>query len=160
MDLVAQPPVHRAAGGPVVAHFGLTVVDLDAATAFFEEVLGMQPLERVDLDEEFSVGVTGVRGAVLSVAFLQATGLTVELLEYVAGPPAARAAALRPCDPGAAHLALYVESIDPLVEQAREHGWLLAGQVQPIRIGPRAGGRAAYLSDSSGAVIELVERPL
>lgn len=144
--------------GPVVAHFGLTVANLETATVFFEEVLGMHRLERVDLDGDFSAGVTGVSGAVLSVCFLQANGLMVELLEYVAGPPATRAP-IRPCDPGAAHLALYVEAIDPLVEQARDHGWTLAGRVQPIAVGPRTGGRAAYLSEPSGAVIELVERP-
>lgn len=140
------------------AHHGITVADLDASVAFFRDVLGLRPQPRIDLDEEFSSGVTGIAGAQLSVVFLTGPGLDVELLQY-AGPSDRGRVVARSCDAGSAHLALYVQDVHDVVRRAYPHGWTLLGAVQPICVGPRAGGRAAYLHDRDGAVLELVQRP-
>jgi catechol 2,3-dioxygenase-like lactoylglutathione lyase family enzyme len=140
------------------AHHGMTVASIDAALGLFVGVLGFTPSERIELDEEFSAGVTGVEGARISVVFVETPGLAVELLSYAgtADRPVHRP---RPCDPGAAHLALYVDDLDAVAAAAEGAGWRLAGSVMPITTGPRKGGRAAYLTDAGGSVVELVQRP-
>lgn len=141
-----------------LAHHGITVVDLEASSAFFADVLGFVPSPRIDLDEEFSAGVTGVQGARISVVFLDGPDFAVELLQYD-GPPDRGTGGSRPCDAGAAHLALYVDDVVDVVRRAEPHGWCPAGAVQPITTGPRQGGLAVYLRDEVGAVVELVQRP-
>jgi catechol 2,3-dioxygenase-like lactoylglutathione lyase family enzyme len=141
-----------------LAHHGITVRDLDRELAFFVGVLGFTASPRIDLDEEFSSGVTGIAGARISVRFLEIPGLHVELLQYD-GPADRPTSVHRPSDPGAAHLALYVDDVRSVVAAAAETGWHLAGAVQPITVGPRAGGRAAYLTNRDGAVVEVVQRP-
>jgi catechol 2,3-dioxygenase-like lactoylglutathione lyase family enzyme len=142
-----------------VNHHGITVSDLDRSLEFFVGVLGFEPGPTVDLDEEFSSGVTGVGGARIKVAFVRGPGIDVELLQYL-GPDDRRAVDARPCDVGSAHLALFVDDIAAVVSASEPAGWRLAGVVQPITTGPRAGGSAAYLRDADGITIELVERPV
>lgn len=141
-----------------LAHHGITVVDLEASSAFFADVLGFARRPRIDLDETFSSGVTGIAGARISVVFLEGPGFAVELLQYD-GPPDRAQGRSRSCDAGAAHLALYVDDVVDVVRRAEPHGWRPAGAVQPINVGPRSGGLAVYLRDEAGAVVELVQRP-
>ena len=141
-----------------VNHHGITVTDIEKSVEFFVGVLGFQSGPTVELDETFSAGVTGVEGAVIKVAFVEGPGINVELLQYLA--PADRSVVrARPCDVGSAHLALFVDDVDAIVEAATQAGWELAGVVQPIVVGPRAGGRAAYVRNSDGTTLELVQRP-
>lgn len=142
-----------------LAHHGITVRDLEASSAFFTDVLGLARGPQVDLDEEFSAGVTGVQGARISVVFLEGQGFAVELLQYHGPRGRFPSTGARPCDAGACHLALYVDDVADVVDRAASHGWGLAGAVQPITTGPRRGGLAAYLRDEAGAVLELVQRP-
>jgi hypothetical protein len=55
---------------------------------------------------------------------------------------------------GSVHLALFVDDID-----AHRRQRTLTGSIQPIVVGPRAGGRAAYLSDAAGTPLEVMQRP-
>lgn len=141
-----------------LAHHGITVSDLDATSAFFADVLGFLAQERIDLDEAFSAGITGIQGAAISVVHMQGPGFTVELLQYH-GPADRKSASIRPCDAGAAHLALYAPNLRDVVDRAAAYGWLPAGDIQLIATGSRRGGRAVYLHDADGAVLELVQRP-
>lgn len=145
--------------GPELGHHGITVRDLDAAARFFTGVFALVPGPRIELDEAFSAGVTGVPGARISVVLLQGRGFTLELLEYHGPNDRAKASQVRPCDAGAAHLALYVADLEDVVARAEPYGWRPAGTVQPITVGPRRGGLAVYLRDPGGAILELVQRP-
>lgn len=142
-----------------VAHHGITVARMDRALDFFVGVLGFEPQPELQLEESFAAGVTGVAGARIRVVFVQAPGLMIELLEYLA-PPDRRASGARPCDAGSSHLALSVTGIESLVDAAVEAGWRLAGEIRTIVVGPRAGGLAAYLTDDDGTVVELVQHPV
>ena len=152
---MTSPPNHRVEGAN---HFGITVSDIETSLAFFVGILGFEEGPTVDLDETFSAGVTGIDGALIRVTFVEGPGVTVELLQYLA--PAGRSATpTRPCDVGSAHLAFFVVGIEAIVAAAAGAGWSLAGAIQPIVSGPRAGGRAAYIRDTDGITLELVERP-
>ncbi|MCW2830769.1 MAG: Glyoxalase/bleomycin resistance protein/dioxygenase [Aeromicrobium sp.] len=141
-----------------LAHHGITVTALDASASFFVDVLGFEVSPRIDLDETFSAGVSGVPGALISVVFVQRPGVPVELLQYQ-GPSERASVTTRPCDAGSAHLALYVDDVRDVVGRAAGYGWTPLGAVQLITTGPRAGGLAVYLHDPDGAVLELVQRP-
>lgn len=139
-------------------HFGITVSNLNKSLDFFVDVLGFDAGPTVDLDEAFSAGVTGVDGAVIRVAFVDGPGVTVELVQYLA-PTGRESVTTLPCDVGSAHLAFFVDDIDAIVTAATHAGFALAGSIQPIAVGPRAGGRAAYIRNADGTTLELVQRP-
>lgn len=140
-----------------VGHHGMTVRDPARTERFFVDVLGFRRAQRVELDRAFSSGVSGVEGATIAVQFLDGPGITVELLRYRG--VSTDAVRPSPADPGSAHLALYVAGLDEIVKKAAPLGWRPAGRVMDITVGPRVGGRAVYLTDDDGAVVELVEPP-
>lgn len=141
------------------AHHGITVSDLRRSQRFFVDVLGFEPRGEVDLDTTFSSGITGIPGAKIRVALLAGPGVDVELLEYAPTADVDAVVQRRSSDVGAVHLALYVDDVDAAVREAAKHGWRLAGAIQTITVGPRVGGRAAYLIDSDGLTLEFVQRP-
>ena len=63
-------------------HTGITVADLDRSLAFWQGVLGFQLSHRAHHTGELASEVTGVSGAEISIAVLQAPGHRIELLEY------------------------------------------------------------------------------
>lgn len=139
------------------AHHGITVSDLRRSQRFFVDVLGFESRGEVDLDATFSSGITGIPDAKIRVALLSGPGIDVELLEYAS--PADAAIRRQSSDVGAVHLALFVDDVHAAVHEAAAHGWGLAGAIQAIEVGPRAGGRAAYLVDADGVTLEFVQRP-
>ena len=139
-------------------HFGITVSNLETSLSFFVSVLGFTAGPTVDLDETFSAGITGVAGAVIRVAFVEGPGVTVELVHYLSSPQR-HAVQTLPSDVGSAHLALFVDNLDAIVAASTVAGWRLAGAIQPIVAGPRAGGQAAYIRNADGTTLELVQRP-
>lgn len=139
-------------------HHGITVADIDRSLRFFVDVLGFDRGATVELDEEFTSTVTGVRGSTLKAVFVHGPGVDIELLQYhEPGPHPGEP--LSTSRPGSAHLALFVDDIRGIVDAANAVGWAVAGAIAPIASGPRAGGHAAYLRDADGVTVELVERP-
>jgi glyoxylase I family protein len=139
-------------------HFGITVSDLAQCLQFFVGVLGFTAGATVELAEEFSAGITGVDGAVIRVAFVEGPGVTMELVQYLS-PPQRMPVRTQPNDVGSAHLAFFVDNLAGIVAASERAGWHLAGAIQPIAVGPRAGGRAAYIRNADGTTLELVQRP-
>lgn len=140
-------------------HAGFTVENLEEASASFVHGFGFERGAQVHLEPRFASAVTGVPGAEIKVQFVHGPGdLAVELLEYV-GPEDRQRVEHRTCDTGSAHIALYVRDLEAALEQAGSSGWHLKGEIVEILAGPRAGGRAAYLTDSNGIVVEVVQRP-
>ena len=82
----------------------------------------------------------------------------VELLQYSA-PPSATVTAPRPCDIGAAHLALEVESVASVAQDSQGFGFQLAGSAQFLTGGLFAGRWVTYIQDSHGFTLELIGGP-
>ena len=140
-------------------HAGFTVENLEEATSSFIDGFGFELGAQVRLEKQFASAVTGIPDAEIKVQFVHGPGdLAVELLEYV-GPEGRKRADHRTCDTGSAHIALYVRDLMAAIAQASSSGWYLRGEIVDILVGPRAGGRAAYLADSNGIVVEIVQRP-
>ena len=101
-------------------HTGLTVHDLANMLAFFGQVLGAKVGEIRQIPVGETLGhITGVQGAQARVCMVTLPGgHVVELLQYSA-PASATTVAPRPCDIGAAHLALQVDSVADTASSAQ-----------------------------------------
>jgi catechol 2,3-dioxygenase-like lactoylglutathione lyase family enzyme len=138
-------------------HTGFTVHDLAHMLAFFDQVLGAEVGEIRQIPIGDTLGhITGVPGAQARVCMATLPGgHMVELLQYAA-PASATAVAPRPCDIGAAHVALQVDSVADTATRAQAFGFAVAGQMQFLPGGPFAGQWVTYLRDTHGLTLELI----
>lgn len=138
-------------------HTGLTVHDLTQMLAFFGQVLSAEVGEIRQIPAGDTLGhITGVKGAQARVCMVSLPGgHVVELLEYSA-PVSATSLAPRPCDIGAAHLALRVDSVADTARSAQAFGFSVAGQLHFLPGGPFAGQWVAYVRDTHGFTLELI----
>ena len=138
-------------------HTGLTVRNLAQMLAFFGQVLGAEAGEIRQIPVGETLGhITGVPGAQASVCMVSLPGgHVVELLQYDA-PASATTVAPRPCDIGAAHIALQVDSVAKTANLAQAFGFAIAGQMQFLPGGPFAGQWVAYVRDTYGFTLELI----
>ncbi|HEY2712109.1 MAG TPA: VOC family protein [Chthoniobacterales bacterium] len=139
-------------------HTGITVADLDRSLAFWQGVLGFQLSHRAHHAGELASEVTGVSGAEISIAVVQAPGHRIELLEYHE-PAERQRLAPRPCDVGSVHIALTVDDLDSVLRTIARSGWRQAGKPQVLVTGPNAGKRVVYVRDPDGTTIELMQPP-
>ncbi len=139
-------------------HTSFTVSDLDRSLAFFRDVLGFAITSKGPRDPKVIERITGVDGARVIVAYVQAPGHRIELVHYL-GPADRESVRPRPCDVGFAHLAFDVDNVGAAIAAAEAH------EVRPINppyvtdAGPNAGSSVVYLRDPDGITIELIERP-
>ncbi len=140
-------------------HTGITVSDIERSLAFWQDVLGFELSHRAHQKGELAEQITGVPGAEILIAVLKAPGHKIELLEYRAPPDRERQNNLRPCDLGAAHIALTVDNLDEVLDRIAAFGWKTAGEPQTLTVGPNAGKRVIYVRDPDGTTIELMQMP-
>jgi catechol 2,3-dioxygenase-like lactoylglutathione lyase family enzyme len=139
-------------------HTSFTVSDLERACAFFEAALGFEIVSKGPRDPDLIQRITGVAGADILVAYVQAPGHRIELIQYLA-PAARERVESRPCDTGFAHLAFDVDDIDAAIAAAKRHDVHPIGDPVAIDRGPNTGCRVAYLNDPDGITIEFIEKP-
>ena len=145
-----------------VDHIGITVPDIDQATAFFVDVLGCELLyEREPPQDDAPRHRLGVPAGsrIQAVSFLRcANGANIELFEFYS--PDQREEFPRPSDVGIQHLALYVENLDAAVEHMHRHRVKLMSGPNPLP-GPEAGegNRFIYARTPWGLTVELISYP-
>lgn len=145
-----------------VDHLGITVPDVEQASAFFVDVLGCELLyEREPPRDDSPSDRLGVPAGsrIQAVRFLRcANGANIELFEFSA--PYQREEFPRPSDVGIQHLALYVDDLDAAVEHLRRHGVNLMSGPNPLP-GPEAGegNRFIYARTPWGLTVELISYP-
>lgn len=143
-------------------HVGLTVPDLEAGVAFFEEVLGCRRVME-DLTVDGSApGMAAMLGveprARARLAFLRCgNGSNLELFEYDAPDQATRPP--RNSDVGGHHLCFYVDDMDAAVAYLRSRGVEVAGEPERVTDGPSAGTSWVYFRAPWGLQLELVSYP-
>ncbi|MFJ4333625.1 MULTISPECIES: VOC family protein [unclassified Streptomyces] len=136
-------------------HVGITVADLDAATAFFVS-LGLEADRRMAVEGEFLDTVIGTTGARTEIVMLRPPGggTTLELSSFTRpdhrpGSPAAPANEL-----GLRNVAFEVHDLHAAVDHATAHGYGLVGG-----IGEYEGmWRMAYVRGPEGIIVSLAER--
>src|SRR5918995_1116825 len=129
-----------------VDHVGITVPDMEQATAFFVDVLGCELLyEREPPGDDSPRDRLGVPAGsrIKAVSFLRcANGANIELFEFYS--PDQREEFPRPSDVGIQHLAVYVDDLDAAVEHLRRHEVNLMSGPNPLP-GPEAGKVTGFI---------------
>lgn len=142
-----------------VHHLGVTVADLDRAVAFWERLLDVPSRDRRVLQGPQLATMVGYEGVRIECAWVDLPGgVALELLRYLDRDE-------QPYDPGTAHpgnvhVCLHVDDMDDAHAHAVACGARPVSE-RPVVVaaGPRAGARLAYLRDTDGVTIELVQDP-
>ena len=154
----APPP------GPVraVGAIGLTVSDLERASAFFSEVLGFERISETEVAGSEYEHLQGVFPVRMRVSRLRLGEETLELTDYLAPRGRPMPADSRGNDRWFQHVAIVVRDLDRAYAVLREHGVEHASS-GPQRLpdwNPAAGGiRAFYFRDPDGHFLELIQFP-
>ncbi len=146
---------------PTLHHAGMTVSDLDRALGFWRDALGMETVVDQESRGGYFEAIVGEHDVVVRTHHLAfgGQGARVELFEFVS--PSGGQHRSRPADVGFAHVCVAVDDgLDDLVARLLEAGGTTATP-EPVVIdrGANAGGRALYLRDPDGHVLELFEPP-
>jgi methylmalonyl-CoA/ethylmalonyl-CoA epimerase len=125
-------------------HVGIAVADLDEGIAFYEKALGLEVVHREVVESQK-----------VRVAFLQAGGTSLELLEPIGGEGAV-AKFLKTRGPGLHHLAFETGKIGEEMKR------LNAAGLPTLEAAPRPGARGHQVcflhpKNCHGTLIELVQ---
>ena len=138
-------------------HTGFIVHDLDAAVAFYTDVLGLTLAMRTERTGAFPSALLGFADAHIKGAFLDlGDGHQLELIQYL--NPVGGFADFDKNDIRAAHLAFFVDDIDAFYARTRQRG--VNYGTPPVPMYDDAGRllrKALYCQDPDGNWLELVE---
>jgi catechol 2,3-dioxygenase-like lactoylglutathione lyase family enzyme len=136
-------------------HVGITVADLDAATAFFVG-LGLEVEGRTFVEGDFLDTVCGIPGARTEVVMLRLPGggTTIELgsflrPDHVPGSPHAMANEL-----GIRNVCFQVDDLEAMVDALAEDGYGLVGGIGRLE----GAWLMAYVRGPEGIVVALAEQ--
>ncbi|MGN6721354.1 MAG: VOC family protein [Marmoricola sp.] len=136
-------------------HIGITVADLDAATAFFLS-LGMEMEGRSFVEGDVIDTVIGIPGSRTEIVMLHAPGggSGVELSSFVRPDPVPGSPAAPANELGLRSIGLEVEDLEACVARVAADGYGLVGG-----IGEYEGiWRMAYVRGPEGIIVALAER--
>jgi len=138
-------------------HMSWTVADVDKALARFRDLWGFKVLAQIDGPADVCEVLTKVKDAPLKIGHMRTPdGHYVELIQYL-GPRDKGRVRCRPCDTGAAHIALGVDDLDAAVAEAKAFGVELMNGVMELYDPGLEGVKACYLKDPDGIMIELIQ---
>lgn len=133
-------------------HTGVSVRDLSSALAFYRNGFGFEPVfEAMDMSDliESITGIPGLRADLVQCSS-PVSETVLELIQFRNVPVSYQGKA--PIEPGRSHVAFLVTNLDLAIAKTVAAGGKLIGEVTEF-----SEGRAAYLSDPSGHVVELEE---
>ena len=151
-----------------VDHIGITVPDLDAAVAFYCNVIGgvelyrVGPFDAAELPQmpdgrDWAEAHLEVAGARLNLVALQiGPNLILELFRYDK-PTDRKTSPPRNCDLGGHHIAFKVANIEEAVSYLRGKGVKVMEGPVTMESGPTAGVKWIYFLDPWGNQLELFE---
>ncbi|MEV4201221.1 VOC family protein [Micromonospora globbae] len=153
-------PARVSVGLREAAHVGIAVSDLDRSVAFYQALLGVEPVVRDETMQGAGFARSqGLPSTRLRYATFNLTNLGIDLIQFldpVAEP--SRPAANRP---GSMHLCFRVEDVRAVHARMREAGFdflgdpytFAAGEVNPAEA---LGTEVAYFNDPDGTNLELI----
>jgi len=139
-------------------HFSFTVSNIEDTLHFFRDLLGLKATPIIDLEDEGVQKIIGMPGASLRISNVQIPDKkSIELIEYV--KPKGKAVDLNTSNPGVAHIAFSVDTIDQMYEDLSKKG---VAFVSPPVWAPGNDGKGrwavCYLRGPDGITLELIER--
>lgn len=132
-----------------------TQKDYERVVGFFTEGLGFPLLSNEPRDPDMMTRVTGVEDADVMIAFVQAPGHRIEIINYLK-PEDRSGHQIRPCDDGFWHLAFDVTDIDKAIAVGNKYEFIGVNEAQVVSDGPNKGLYCCYLRDSNGATFEVI----
>lgn len=138
-----------------INHVSFTVSDLKASVEFYEEVLGLKCVSKAERDEEFSSAVTGISGVKMEIAYIEAPGCFIELIQYVKGQGGRLDTST--CNIGSSHICFYVKGYDEWMKRMKENRVRMRGERCIVPAGPNRGRRVCYMIDNDGNNLEFIE---
>ena len=142
--------------GPSMRHTGIVVNDLDAALAFYSDLLGFVETARVDESGAYLDNMLAVeQGRVTTIKLRAPGGGGLELLKVHTPEQSGVVSALpTTTQPGITHIALTVQDLDALYEDLRGAGIVFNA---PPQRSPDGNVNVTYCRDPEGNFVELVE---
>lgn len=136
-------------------HVGITVADLDAATAFFV-ALGLEVEGRTYVEGAFIDTVIGMTGARTEIVMLRPPdgGTAVELSSFERPEAVPGSAAAEANELGLRSIAFEVEDLQAAVDQLAEDGYGLVGGIGEYE----SVWRMAYVRGPEGIIVALAQR--
>ncbi len=141
-----------------VNHTSFTVSDLDRSISFYRNLLGLELISLTGRDPAFSEKVTGIPGASLKIAYLQAPGHRLELIQYLS--PSGEKLDCRTNNIGSAHLAFNVDNLPALYADLKAKGVQFKSEPLEVPAGPNKGTMAVYFTDPDGITLEFLQAPV
>jgi lactoylglutathione lyase len=141
-----------------VNHTSFTVSDLDRSISFYRDLLGMELISLAGRDPAFVEKVTGILGANLKVAYLQAPGHRLELIQYLRPP--GKKLDLQTNNVGCAHLAFNVDDLPRMYAEMKAKGVYFKSAPQEVPAGPNKGTLTVYFTDPDGITLEFLQTPV
>jgi catechol 2,3-dioxygenase-like lactoylglutathione lyase family enzyme len=138
-----------------VNHTAFTVSDLNRSITFYNKLLGLSIIDIADRSIGFSEKVTGIENAHMKIAYLDAFGHTLELIEYIF--PKGEKKVTRTCDIGVTHIAFNVKNIQEMYNRLKKNEVKFKSEPVEIPAGPNKGGFTVYLEDPDGIGLEFIE---
>lgn len=138
-----------------INHVSFTVSNLEESVEFYEKVLGLKCVSKAERDEEFSSSVTGVDGAKMEIAYIEAKNCSIELIQYVRGE--GKRLETHTCNVGSAHLCFNISDYDEWMKKMEGNGVRTRGKVCIVPAGPNKGKRVCYMMDNDGNNLEFIE---
>lgn len=137
-------------------HTSFTVSDVERSADFYRDLLGFQLLSLTERPPWFAEIATGIPGAHLRVAYLEAPGgHRLELIQYLS-PPGVKLDT-RTHNVGSAHLALNVDNLHQLYNQLKAKGVRFKGEPIEVPAGPNKGNAMVYMLDPDDFTLELIQ---
>ncbi len=136
-------------------HVGITVADLDAATAFFVR-LGLEVEGTGSVEGEFVETVCGIPGAHCEIAMLRAPdgGSRLELASFITPDHLPGTPAAMPNEVGLRNVSFEVDDLQAALDRLAEDGYGLVGGVGQYE----NLWRMAYVRGPDGIIVSLAER--
>ena len=137
-------------------HTSFTVSDVERSVSFYRDVLGFKLLSLAERPPWFSELATGIKGAHLKTAYLEAPGgHRLELIQYLS-PPGVKLDT-QTNNVGSAHLALNVDNLQETFRDWKGRGLRFQGEPIEIPAGPNKGNWMVYLLDPDDFTLELIQ---
>jgi lactoylglutathione lyase len=137
-------------------HTSFTVSNVERAVSFYQDILGFKLLSLAERPPWFSELATGIKGAHLKTAYLEAPGgHRLELIQYL-NPPGVKLDT-RTNNVGSAHLALNVDDLHKMYQELKAKGMRFQGEPIEIPAGPNKGNWMVYLLDPDDFTLELIQ---
>lgn len=140
---------------PRFDHVGITVADLDAATAFFETI-GLEVEGRSSIEGQFIDTVTGIPGSRTEIVMLKTPDnhARIELCRYLHPVATPGDHASMANELGIRNVCFEVEDLPAILERVRTDGYGLVGDLGVYQ----DAWRMAYVRGPEGIIVSLSDR--